>query len=120
MIAKEVKYHNCCRLKYQKEAEGLSINENTFVQDKIIWQREREVYQKAFESLKYCIKDVITDEQQVLFMKEILSYYQALIHEIGASPSSQKFPEKLEKHMNDEIILAKSIKGNYILQKYDC
>ena len=53
MIAKEMKYHNCCGLKYNKEAKALSPKDISDNCNQNIWQKKREVYKEAFDSLKY-------------------------------------------------------------------
>ena len=46
MNTKEVKYHNSCRLKYQKEAEALGEREKfKDHEDKLIWQKKRGIPQ---------------------------------------------------------------------------
>ena len=59
MIAKKIKYHNCCRLKYNKETKALSPKEISNTCNQNIWQKEREAYKKAFDSLKYYLEETI-------------------------------------------------------------
>ena len=121
MVVKEIKYHNCCRLKYNKKAKALSPKEisNNCYQN--IWQKEREVYKKAFHSLKYYLEETIVYKQQVLFLTEVTSHYEALIHNIGganfkeSSPASQKLLEKIRKEMDKSITIFKTNKGKHVI-----
>ena len=99
MIAKEIKYHNCCRLKYNKEAKAISPQEISNNCNKNIWQKETEVYKKAFDNLNYYLDETIAHKQQVLVLTEVTSHYEVLIYDIrgahfkDSSPASQKLLE---------------------------
>ena len=59
-------------------------------------------------------------KQQLLFLTEVTSHYEALIHDIGgsdfkdSSPASQKFLEKIRKEMDKSIAIIKINKGNML------
>ena len=72
MIAKEIKYYNCCRLKYNKEVKALSPKKNSNNCNQNIWQKEREVYEKAFDTLKYYLEETIVHKQQYYSLLKLL------------------------------------------------
>ena len=64
--AKEVKYHNYCRIKYQTEAEGKHNQEKRMAGEGCIpqtsasiWHLNREIHKKEFEALCSCFKKLL-------------------------------------------------------------
>ena len=121
--SKEVKYHNNCRLQYQKVSENtpLALKEKSkdgYVSSPVTsWHETRNIHSEAFEALIYYIEETVLDNNEVYFVKDINSYYQALLHEIGKEraqdleSTTQKLEEKLLKHFGDKIKISKGIKG---------
>ena len=78
------------------------------------------MYKKAFDALSYYLEANVIQKRQVLFMTEVNSYYQALIHDFGGYefkdiiPSPQKLLEKIQKQMDGKISTAKCTKGNLL------
>ena len=115
--AKEIKYHSCCRLKYQKEAEiSKTTKEGMQGTDtaKGFWHLEREVHQQAFDAICYILQEKVIVKNEVVFVADVSKHYHALLHEIGgvefkdAYPSSKKLVTKIESHFKDKIAVAQS------------
>ena len=132
-VAKEVKYHNCCRLQYERSANktpmGLaSTNPNRNPQNEKSsdqtgsWHDSRYVHSEAFSSITSFVHDLIVKKKQVHRMADINKQYKILLCEIGGhyyksiEPTSQKLEEKLMKYFGDKLTISNSAgaKGNLL------
>ena len=83
-------------------------------------KRKRKFFKKTFDSLKFYLEETIVQKKQVLFLTEVTSRYEALIHDIGStdfkdsSPSSEKLLEKFGKENDKSIAIIKKNKGNML------
>lgn len=104
-VAKEVKYHGPCRVKYQKEAEFIRGSNK---KDKGFWHRERERYKECFDALANHINDSVIVEKQVFLLSDLLQMYQSLIRDESeefkeATPATTHLVEKITKHFGDQL-----------------
>lgn len=73
-IAKEVKYHNCCRLQYQSRAEARGRSFDVSKTKSIssgTWHLQREVHKKAFEALCCYIDEIIIKNKEVMHTADL-------------------------------------------------
>ena len=77
-VAKEIRYHGMCRVKYQKEAEYVSGQKKN---QRGHWHLEREIYADAFVALANQVEEEIIRGKQVYRVNDLLIMYQSLIRE---------------------------------------
>ena len=120
--AKDVKYHECCRVKYQTEAEG-KVNQKRRLVGKDIptkestsaWHKSREIHKKSFEALVSCLEEIVFEKKEVLLLTDINIFNHHLLTEFRGEEfdtvgsTAQKLEEKLLKHYGDKICI---ISGN--------
>ena len=83
----DLKYHACCRVKYQTQAE-LRFRKNTvhtnstICQETSYWHKERDVHRRSFDALCSFIKQTVVEEKEVPFLIDVKSYYKRIIREL--------------------------------------
>ena len=126
-VAKEVKYHACCRIKYQTRAEIRMREEvkkagKTSVKAKSIWHIQRESHAQSFEALTSFVDRSIFEANEVLLLTDINNHYQYLLKEFGGTEyedsrsTAQKLEEKLRSHYGGKIgiVNGHTRKGNIV------
>ena len=89
---KDVKYHNCCRLLYERIAKKTPLgvkdrkeqgNMKLQTASLVEWHNARDVHAKAFKAIICYVEDNITSKKKVQLMKDVNCHYANLLHEIG-------------------------------------
>ena len=104
--AKEVKYHACCRVKYQTQAESRfrknTVHTNsTICQETSYWHKERDVHRRSFDALCSFIKQTVVEEKEVPFLVDVKSYYKRIIRELGGGEMCYPRCKSLRKNIKN-------------------
>lgn len=114
---KEVKYHGCCRVKYQNEAIKIHRRNKSAPNERTednYWYTVREAHKKSFISLTAHIQDIVISNQEVASLKGIYQFYKHLMFEFGgdyaeevAETRNWNLREKILKFFKDRVKIAK-------------
>ena len=115
-ISKEVKYHNVCRLQYERVAKltpaGIAARKMEGEKDpeqssKTEWQTMRKAHATAFAGLKFCIEESIIKKKEVYSLCGLNKPYRSILQEIVGHddllPTSQKHQQEICKTFRCKI-----------------
>ena len=126
-MAKEVHYHQICRVRLQNDAKlspkglkELSKTQKEGEKSTTEWHFSRDAHHRAFETLILYINEEILNKKEVFFLADINKYYEDIVCELLGSKetnyNASKLEEKIKNHFEEKIVILKgeTIRGNII------
>ncbi len=114
-VAKEVRYHNSCRLELINKAKA--INKQKENEKKVFYGREKKIRKSALNATVSFVEDNILENEEVHRISDIFNQYLTWLIEFGFSEEEVETEavrkhkyvllEKLEKYFGDKLTSAK-------------
>ncbi len=106
-VAKEVRYHQLCRIEFANKAKAEEKKMNVKNAE---WHQSRKVHNTAFESLSSFIDGIIIKEEEVHLLSDLHRDYMSIYEEADGGMTQHKsnftehhLAEKISKHYGEKV-----------------